>query len=139
MIILDTNVLSELIRPKPAEAVVDWVAHRPAVDICITAITQAEILYGVRLLPEGERRKRLKHAVEQMFSVEFTKRILPFDAAAATEYAGVAYERRKLGQPISQFDAQIAAIVKSRKAALATRNESDFAHCGITVINPWAT
>lgn len=135
--ILDTNVLSELIRPKPAEAVVNWVAHRPAVDIYITAITQAEILYGVRLLPDGKRRKTLERAVEEMFSVDFTNRILPFDPAAATVYAEVASVRRKLGQPISQFDAQIAAIVKSRKATLATRNETDFAHCGIAVTNPW--
>ena len=137
MIILDTNVLSELIRPKPAEVVFDWVAHRPAIDIYTTAITQAEILYGVCLLPEGKRRQRLERAVEEMFSVDFTERVLPFDSAAAAVYAEVASERRMLGQPISQFDAQIAAIAKSRKAVLVTRNESDFAQCGIAVINPW--
>jgi len=137
MIVLDTNVLSELIKPRPADVVVDWVVRHSAVDLYITAITQAEIAYGVRLLPDGKRRDALKRTVEEMFSVDFAGRILPFDAAASIPYADIAAGRRQLGRPISLFDAQIAAIVKSQVATLATRNVVDFVDCGITVMNPW--
>lgn len=136
MIILDTNVLSELIKQAPAEAVLDWVSVRPAASLFTTTITQAELLYGVALLPEGKRRAALREAVADMLEKDFTGRLLPFDDSAAVEYARIAAERRQDGKPISQFDAQIAAITSSRGAVLATRNRPAFEGCGIMVVSP---
>ena len=138
MIILDTNVLSELIRPLPDQHVVTWVSEQPAVTLFTTTITQAEILYGVRLLPSGKRREHLQEAVEAMFAMDLENRILAFDSIAATEYAEIAASRRRAGRPISQFDAQIAAIARRHDATLATRNHADFEGCGIAVVNPWS-
>lgn len=137
MIVLDTNVLSELMRAEPSPRVAAWVTTHPARSLYTTAVTQAEVLYGVALLPEGTRRTALAQAVAGMFEEDFLDRVLPFDADAARAYAEVAAERRRLGRPISQFDAQIAAIARSRGAALATRNVADFTDCGVTVIDPW--
>ena len=102
-----------------------------------TTITQAEVLYGIETLPPGKRRMRLLAAVEKMFAAEFEGRILPFDEDAARAFAGIAGARDAAGRPISQFDAMIAAIASSHRAAVATRNTADFQHCGIDVINPW--
>lgn len=137
MIILDTNVLSELMKAAPAAAVESWIAAQPPTSLFTTTITQAEILYGIALLARGKRRYALEEAVAGMFEEDFADRILPFDVAAARAYATVAAERRQSGKPITQFDAQIAAIARSRGAAIATRNASDFEECGIPVINPW--
>lgn len=137
MIVLDTNVLSELMRPAPEARVVDWVASQPAASLYTTTITQAEVLYGLSLLPEGHRKLALETAVAGMFEEDFAGRILPFDGAAAQTYAVVAVARRRAGRPIAQFDAQIAAICRSRDAAIATRNGPDFTECGIAVLNPW--
>jgi predicted nucleic acid-binding protein len=139
MIVLDTNVLSELMRPRPARTVEAWVAAQPAASLFTTAITQAEILYGVALLPEGRRRDGLAAMVDAIFELDLAGRVLPFDGAAAREFAGVAASRRQAGRPMAQADAQIAAIVRSRGAALATRNRADFEACGIRVIDPWQT
>jgi predicted nucleic acid-binding protein len=137
MIVLDTNVLSELMRPQPARTVEAWVAAQPAASLFTTAITQAEILYGVALLPAGRRRNGLGATVDAIFELDLAGRVLPFDSAAAREFAGVATTRRQAGRPMAQADAQIAAIVRSRGAALATRNRADFEGCGIRVIDPW--
>ncbi|MGQ9369238.1 type II toxin-antitoxin system VapC family toxin [Azospirillum sp. ST 5-10] len=137
MIVLDTNVLSELMRPAPSEAVFHWVAGRPAASLFTTTITQAEILFGLALLPEGRRRSDLLAAAEQMFAEDFAGRVLPFDAAAATAFAPIAAGRRQKGRPTGAFDAQIAAIATSRSAALATRNVADFQDCGLPIVNPW--
>lgn len=137
MIILDTNVLSELMRPVPAPTVVHWLATHPASRLFTTTITQAEILYGLEIMPKGKRRAELESAVEAMFEQDFADRILPFDADAARMFPRIAGSRRASGRPIAQFDAQIAAIARSRDAALATRNLEDFDHCGITLLNPW--
>lgn len=137
MIVLDTNVLSELMRAAPDPNVEGWIAARPASSLFVTTVTQAEILYGVALLPPGKRRDRLDIAVNGLFEQDFADRLLPFDEAAAREFAGIVFGRRRRGLPISQFDAQIAAITKSRGAALATRNVADFLHCGVAVVNPW--
>ena len=96
-------------------------------------------MYGLRLLPEGQRRDRLQIAVESIFNEDFADRILSFDSEAAEEYADIAASRRQAGKPIGQFDAMIAGMVRSRGATLATRNERDFEGCGIPVINPWET
>ncbi|WEQ54239.1 type II toxin-antitoxin system VapC family toxin (plasmid) [Komagataeibacter nataicola] len=137
MIVLDTNILSELMRSGPDEAVLAWMSRQPMMTLFITAITQAEILYGLALLPKGRRRDLLIVAARAMFEEDFSGRILPFDGEAARVYAEIASRRRQAGEPISQFDAQIAAITQSRGASLATRNTRDFLNCGITLINPW--
>lgn len=102
-----------------------------------TTVTEAEILYGLRLLPDGRRRRELEAAILPIFSEDFSGRVLPFDRDAADFYATIATGRRKAGRPISQFDAQIAAIALSRGASLATRNIPDFEEIGLHLINPW--
>ena len=137
MIVLDTNVLSELIRRAPASSLQDWMLAQPASSLFTTTVTQAEMLLGVALLPRGKRRAGLTEAVAGLFEIDFAGRVLPFDGAAARAFALVAAERRQAGRPISQLDAQIAAVARSRDAAIATRNTSDFQGCGIEVVNPW--
>lgn len=137
MIVLDTNVISELMRATPDPKVRAWIAEQPMAGVFTTTLTQAEIFYGLALLPEGRKREALTAAAQPMFEVDLAGRVLPFDTEAAAAYPDIAAGRRKSGQPISQIDAQIAAIVHSRGARLATRNVADFADCGITVVNPW--
>lgn len=137
MILLDTNILSELMRPTPQKGVEQWLADQPDASVFISAITEAELRYGVALLPAGKRRSALAGVIEDMLGEDFTGRILPFDSAAAVAFAEIAATRRQAGRPIAQADAQIAAIARSRGAALATRNVPDFEGCGIDVVNPW--
>lgn len=137
MMVLDTNVLSEALKPLPSVAVLDWLASQEPSSVFTTTITQAEILYGIETLPAGKRRMRLLAALKKMFAGEFEGRILPFDEDAARAYAGIVAARDAAGRPISQFDAMIAAIARSHRAAVATRNTADFEHCGIDVVNPW--
>ena len=137
MILLDTNVLSELMRPAPEPRVVRWVGARPATALFASTIAEAELLYGVAMLPQGRRRGELAEAIALMFEDDFAGRVLPFDRAAAQSFAAIAAERRRAGRPIAQFDAQIAAIARSRGASLATRNVADFQGCQIEVIDPW--
>jgi len=137
MIVLDTNVVSEMMRARPDERVLDWVAMQPHALLHVTSVTQAEILHGVILLPAGRKRSAIQAAAEAMFETGFADRILPFGSDAAIEYARIAAERRKIGRPISQFDAQIAAIARSVQAAIATRNVADFQGCSVKVVNPW--
>ena len=111
--------------------------HQPNTSLFTTAVTQAEILYGVSILPDGKRKHGLAPAVHAMFEQDFRARVLPFDGAAAIVFADLCAHRAHVGRPISQFDAQIAAIARSRGAALATRNTPDFDECGIDVIDPW--
>jgi toxin FitB len=138
MIILDTNVLSELMKPRPAERVLDWIAARPATSLYTTSITEAEIVYGVLLLPDGKRRRELELAVDAMLREDLGGRILPFSSGAARSYARIAVDRRKSGRPIAHPDAQIAAIARANDATLATRNVLDFEDCGLTIVDPWA-
>jgi predicted nucleic acid-binding protein len=139
MTILDTNVVSELMKPKPLARVVAWLGAQPSTALYTTSITQAEILHGLMLLPAGRRRSALGAAVASMFAEDFAGRILPFGSDAAAAYAQIAFDRRRAGRPISHFDAQIAAIARSTGAAVATRNAADFQGCGITVVDPWMT
>jgi len=137
MILLDTNVLSELMRPVPEEGVEQWLAAQPDASVFTSAITEAELRFGLALLPPGKRQFALAAVIEEMLRDDFSGRILPFDSSAAVAFAGIAATRRQAGRPISQADAQIAAIVRSRGAVLATRNVADFEDCGIEVIDPW--
>ncbi len=137
MIVLDTNIISELLLPVPQPAVVDWLADQSPAAIFTTTVTEAEILYGLRLLPDGPRRRELEAAILPIFTQDLAGRVLPFDREAADVYGSIATERRKAGRPISQFDAQIASITVSRGAALATRNVADFEGVGLVIINPW--
>ena len=136
MIVVDTNVASELMRPSPEAAVREWVREQAARDLCITAITVAEIRYGIERLSDGRRKDGLRAAATEIF-VLFSEQILAFDAIAAECYALVVHERDRAGLPIDGFDAQIAAICRARGAVLATRNLADFRETGIDVINPW--
>lgn len=137
MIVLDTNVISELMRAEPAAAVLAWVRSKPSSSLFTTTLSQAEIFYGLAILPEGKRGDALLEAGRAMFEIDFAERVLAFDRAAAIAYAQIAAARRAGGRPISQIDAQIAAIACSRGARLATRNVKDFELCGIDVIDPW--
>lgn len=137
MILLDTNVVSELMRPAPSARVVAWVSRQPGGSLYTTSVTQAEILYGVRLLPAGRRRRALETAVQALFREDFASRVLAFDGGAAPSYAQIAADRRRSGRPISQLDAQIAAIARAAGATLATRNTGDFEGCGVSLVNPW--
>ena len=139
MIILDTNVVSELTRMTPATAVLDWLDAQPAADVATTAITAAELLYGVARLPDGARKNALTGAVHALLTDDLDGRVEPFDAAAAAHYADLVTARERAGQPISIPDAQIAAICRVRRASLATRNTSDFTGTGIDLIDPWAS
>lgn len=137
MIVLDTDVLSELMRPAPAESVVRWMAAQPATSLYTTSVTQAEVFHGIMLLPSGRRRRDFEAAAEAMFDEDFDGRILAFGSDAARPYARIAAERRRAGRPISHFDAQISAIARSAGAEIATRNVMDFGGCGVKVVNPW--
>ena len=139
MIVLDTNVLSEVLRRDPQPRVLEWLGEQPRASMFTTTVTRAEILFGIRLLPEGARRDGLWDGARKIFDIDFDGQVLPFDSAAADEFAEISAARRAAGRPISQFDAQIAAITRSRGARLATRNVADFDGCGFEVINPWAT
>ena len=137
-IILDTNVLSELMRSQPAPLVVEWFARQTAVTFYVTAITQSEILLGIALLPDGKRRDALADAAEKMFREDFFGNCLPFDESCTNLYAHVVANRRRSGFSITTEDAQIAAIALNLKLPLATRNTKDFLHIvGLTLYNPW--
>jgi hypothetical protein len=137
MIVLDTNVLSELLRPAPAPQVEAWLAAQDGNSVYFTAVGEAELRYGVALLPGGRRRTALDAAIDGLLGEDFRDRILPFDREAAGAYADIAAARRAAGRPISQFDCQIAAIARAHGASVATRNTNDYEGCGVPVIDPW--
>jgi predicted nucleic acid-binding protein len=137
MIILDTNVLSELMKPKPSANVLAWIAKQPEAELATTSITEAEIFWGIEVLPKGKRREHLTTAVEVVFTEDFSGRVYGFDRAAARSFSKIASSRRTRGRPISHPDAQIAAIAKTRRAKIATRDVKDFEQCGVDVVDPW--
>jgi hypothetical protein len=136
MIIVDTNVISELMREHPAPAVSQWMAGRKENDLRTTSVSASEILYGVERLPDGRRKDALRASATRILD-GFGQQILPFDLPSAREYAVVVCRRAEMGLPISGSDAQIAAICRVHRAALATRNGPDFAGTGVSLINPW--
>ncbi|MFF0717239.1 type II toxin-antitoxin system VapC family toxin [Micromonospora sp. NPDC003816] len=136
MIVLDTNVVSELMRAEPAPVVLAWIQRNSRAGLYTTAITVAEIRYGIARLPAGQRRESLHQATNEIFAA-FPRQVLPFDLGAASAYADVVAGRDRLGHPIDGFDAQIAAICRAQAATLATRNTKDFTGTGIGVVDPW--
>ena len=138
MIVIDTNVVSELMRPTPAPPVMAWFSGQDSAELYLTAVSEAELRTGVAILPAGRRRERLAAEVDAVVEQDFAGRVLPFDSAAARAYAAIAASRSSVGRPILEADCQIAAIARASDAAMATRNGADFEHCGIAVIDPWA-
>jgi toxin FitB len=137
VIVLDTTILSELMQIKPADPVYTWVDAQAETSLCTTSVTQAEILYGIAILPEGGRRAALALVAAQVFEEDFAGRVLPFDDVAADHYADIVASRRRRGRPIDSVDAMIAAIARAAGAQFATRDVNGFADCGLTLINPW--
>lgn len=137
MVVLDTNVVSELIRPSPSPVVQAWVAGQEAKNLFFSAVSEAELRYGLETMPESRRKNALTVEVEGMLREDFIGRILPFDSEAARSYAKIAADCRTAGRPVSLADCQIAAIAHSRGMAVATRNIRDFAGMGIKLIDPW--
>jgi predicted nucleic acid-binding protein len=138
MIVIDTNVVSELMRMTPEPAVMTWFSGQDSAELYLTAVSEAELRAGAAILPAGRRRDRLTAEVDAVVREDFAGRVLPFDSAAAKAYAAIAASRRSMGRPILEADCQIAAIARASDAAVATRNGADFEHCGIALIDPWA-
>ena len=136
MIVLDTNVVSELMRPEPAPQVAEWVRRRDRRELRMTSITLAEIRYGIARLPDGRRKQALLDTANDTFQA-FYEQILPVDTAAAEQYALIASARDRAGKPMAGFDALVAAVCRSQGAALATRNLPDFEGTGVEIIDPW--
>ena len=140
MIVLDTNIVSELMHVEPDPAVVSWLDAQQAPTLYITAVTAAELLFGVERMPSGKRRARIASAIADMLEDDFADRVLPFDVSSSLEYGRVVAHREKLGQPIGMADAMIAATALSAGASLfATRNTKDFTDTGLPLVNPWIT
>jgi predicted nucleic acid-binding protein len=137
MIVLDTHVLLELMRPDPNPTVFAWAAAQPRASLHTTSLNRAEIVFGIRSLPEGKRRDALADAAAAMFNEDLGGRILPFDAAAADRYGEIVVARRLAGAPIEVFDALIAATALAAGASVATRDIGGFDGCGLKLINPW--
>jgi hypothetical protein len=137
--ILDTNVVSEPMRPSPSATVLTWLSQKSENGtFFVTAITVAEILFGFEILPPGKRKEKMLAEAHATFAEDFAGHVLPFDEIAARAFSGIAASRRAQGRPIATLDAQIAAIAYSRDATLATRNTVDFEGCGVRLVNPWA-
>ena len=136
-VLLDTNVVSELIRKSPDPAVEAWAAGHALEDLFFSAVGEAELRYGAAILPTGRRRETLVSDIERMLRDAFENRVLPFDRDAARAYADIAATRRSAGRPVAPVDCQIAAIARSRDMAVATRNVRDFEDMDIEVADPW--
>ena len=137
MIVLDTNVVSELMRPSGSDTLLTWFRHQRHADLRTSSITVAEIQYGVARLPESRRQRQMAEDAAKVWTL-FPDAVLPFDETAANEYARVRVRRERAGRPIHRFDAQIAAICLVHRATLATRNVKDFEGTGVEVVDPWS-
>ena len=137
MFLLDTNVVSELLRPSPDAGVETWVGNLQATDLYFSAIGEAEVRYGVAILPTGRRQAALLSAIDAILREDFVNRILPFDSHAAREFADIVAARRSAGRTVAPSDCQIAAIARSRDITVVTRSVRHFAHMDIEVVNPW--
>lgn len=137
MTILDTNVVSEVMKPEPSSVVIAWMSSQTLDNLFTTSITEAEVFYGVERLPKGKRRDELMRQAEAVFAEDYAGRVLAFDEHAAREFARIVAEKRLRGRPMPFADAQIAAIARANGAMLATRNRDDFEGCGVRLVNPW--
>ncbi len=137
MIVFDTNVISEFMKDNPNQMVLDWFDAQSTDDLFVTTVTEAEILTGIALLPDGRRKNNLLEFADNIFTSLFIGRVLVFDSNAANIYAEIFAQRYAAGRPISQADCQIAAIARSHGAAVATRNVADFEGIDVELINPW--
>lgn len=137
MIVLDTNIVSEMMKPAPKRSVIDWLNHQETATLYLSTITLAEIGYGLHIMTDGQRRRLLEDRFDKFVVAGFDQRILGFDMAAARLYGELMGHRRKLGQPLSVLDGQIASIARANHFAVATRNVDDFEECGLTLINPF--
>ncbi|HSI58008.1 MAG TPA: type II toxin-antitoxin system VapC family toxin [Ideonella sp.] len=139
MILLDTNVISELMLPQPAATVLAWIARQAPDQLATTTITIAELNAGIAVLPDGARRRDLQSRVELLIQQGLGPRVYGFDSAAAGLYGELFAARRRVGRPLIGLDLLIAAIARARGMALATRNTTDFEGCGLQLVNPWQT
>ena len=137
MILLDTNVVSEVMKVTPSAAVLEWLNSENSSSLYISTVTIGEIAYGLTILPASKRRSRLDARFEHFISLAFTQRVLAYDEAAARTYGAIMGRRKELGRPISVPDGQIAAIARSNRFAVATRNTPDFEDCGVELIDPF--
>ena len=137
MIVLDTNVLSALMRQVPEAQVVEWLDRQPAESVWITSITLFEARLGLALLPKGRRQQTLEAAFARLLEEDLENRVLDFDSTAATEAASLAAARQKAGRPVDMRDTQIAGIALARRATLATRNVRHFQDLNVPVVDPW--
>ncbi len=137
MIVIDTNVISEVMRAQPAPEVLAWFGAQEARMLYLSAVGEAELRRGAAILPPGQRRDLLVTQIDAMINEDFSGRVLPFDSAAARAFAAIGSDRRGVGHPIAFADCQIAATARVHGATLATRNVADFEGCGVEVINPW--
>ena len=137
MIILDTNVISEMMKPQPSLRVLSWIDENDTNDLFITTITIAEISYGLQALQDGIRKNALEDAFNRVINEAFEYRVLPFDQSAAHFYGELMAFRKKIGKPLSILDGQISAIARSQRMSVATRNSRDFSDCGLDLINPF--
>lgn len=139
MILLDTNVVSAAMAPEPPSRLLEWLNRQSTETLFLSSITLAEIAYGIRILPDGRRRRSLGERFEKFIAVGFAQRILAFDAPSAAQYPEVMGHRREIGRPLSALDGQIVSIARAHSSALATRNLRDFEDCGVELINPFET
>lgn len=138
MILLDTNIISEMMRPEPNKTVIDWLNAQEPLDVYISAVTIAEVEYGLKVLPDGQKRWGLKQKFDWLIAQGFSERVLDFTAEAALHYADMMAHRRGLGLPMSVPDGQIAAIARLHRFTLATRNLKAFEECGLMLVNPFS-
>jgi predicted nucleic acid-binding protein len=137
MIVVDTNIVAELMKESPAQAVVSWMNDQEASTLFLTAITLGEIGYGLEILPRGRRRLQLEQGFSRVIVEAFTGRILAFDEEAARHYGALMGRHKEIGRPLSILDGQIASVARAKGCAVATRNVRDFVGCGVEIINPF--
>jgi len=137
MIIVDTNIVTEVMKDSPTHAVVSWLNDQETSTLFLTSITIGEVRYGLRIMPQGRRRLRLEQGFERILAEAFAGRVLPFDEEAARHYGDVMGRRKEIGRPVGVLDGQIASIARANGCAVATRNVKHFVECGIEIINPF--
>jgi hypothetical protein len=137
VILLDTNVVSELMRVQPEPAVLRWVNHQPQDELWLASLVAFELAFGIARLPNGDRKQRLSRAMAELFEQDFAGRVLPFDLEASAVCARLCAHRESQGRPLALADGQIAAIARVHEAVLATRNTADFEGLGVVLVNPW--